>query len=451
VIGELNFASLVKGFGEHGTSLDPACDAGGSQPGACGGAPYVPLAEFYAISDGKLVRQEVAGTYDGNGIGTPLTANVNQATATRVKATDPFEETGTLTPPPPIGGSASVEFFDFQVIPDDPATAANEGGQAGGNKFRVSLRVENTSTDPDVLLTSINFQTKERALTDINDRLDGSSIIDRQDLRRGAGLDDCTSPDEVRCFDTALGIGRFPNVVGNSLLSVNFVGNPGGPLRFIKKNGPFTPVASGFQNFICVKSGAQSDDDEIDQDVIETCAGDPTDGLAPGEVQTLRLEFDYGDFRGLILRVAPGTIEEQAAPFGLAQQGGDFDCPDQRRLPFCHPDTLDDDLWFTDPVDLSDVIYVTVHQEGDAPAVMNYEDNFGQILAMGGFVPAAEFSDGTFREQVVGEYCTLPGGGVGCEATGGDPGDGPTPGPTPPEAAFSAMCVGLSCSFTDQS
>jgi PKD repeat protein len=421
-------------------------------PALVGGAPYVPIAEFYAISDGKLVRQEVAGTYSGNGIGTPLTANVDQATATSVKATDPFEQTGTLNPPPPIGGRALVTFSNFEVIEDLPGTVANEGGQAGGNRARVSMTVTNDSAPGSgILLTSVNFQTKERALTDINDRLDGSSIEDRRDLRLDQTLEPCTSPEQTRCFDTDLGIGRFPNVIGNSLLSVKFIddaGNPltpsqvDGPLRFIKKNGPFTPVASGFQNFICVKSGAQDDDVEPDQDVIETCAGDPTQGLAPGQSQTVRLELDYGDFRGLILRVEPGTLEPQAAPFGLAQQGGDFDCRDQRRLPFCHPDLVGQD-WFTDPVDLFDVIYVTVHQEGDAPTVMNYEANFGHILAMGGFVPSAEFSDGTSREQVVGEYCSLPGGVEGCEpAGGGDPA---------PEAAFSTLCVGLDCSFTDTS
>jgi hypothetical protein len=48
--------------------------------------------------------------------------------------------------------------------------------------------------------------------------------------------------------------------------------------------------------------------------------------------------MDYGDFRGLILRVAPGTLtDNQAAPFGLVPLRGDFDCRDQRRLPYCHP------------------------------------------------------------------------------------------------------------------
>ena len=135
--------------------------------------------------------------------------------------------------------------------------------------------------------------------------------------------------------------------------------------------------------------------------MIETCAGDPTLGIAPGASQTVRLELDYGDFRGLILRVQPGTIEPQAAPFGLAQQGGDFDCRDQRRLPYCHPDLTGLD-WFTDPVALDEVIYVTVHQQGNAATVMNYTENFGEILAMGGFLPSAEFSNGTVRQQVAG-------------------------------------------------
>lgn len=158
-------------------------------------------------------------------------------------------------------------------------------------------------------------------------------------------------------------------------------------------------------------------------------------------------------FRGLILRVQPGTIEPQAAPFGLAQQGGDFDCRDQRRLPYCHPDLTGQD-WFTDPVELDEVIYVTVHQQGNAATVMNYTQNFGEILAMGGFLASAEFSNGTVRQQVAGQYCNLPCGEDGCQGIS-DPAPDPDPDPERdpepenqlPEAEFTANCTELSCSF----
>ena len=173
--------------------------------------------------------------------------------------------------------------------------------------------------------------------------------------------------------------------------------------------------------------------------MIETCSGNPDAGLAPGESQTVTIELDYGDFRGLILRVEPGTIPQQDPPFGLAQQGGDFDCRDQRRLPFCHPELTTID-WFDAPAELEDVIYVTVHQEGNAATVMNYEANFGQILAMGGFIPSAEFSNGDVVQQVAGEYCDLPGGVVSpnCEPTGEN---------LAPIARFTSICSELTCTF----
>jgi hypothetical protein len=207
-------------------------------------------------------------------------------------------------------------------------------------------------------------------------------------------------------------------VLGNSLLSSTFVygfghqlGPVAGKLEAIKKNGTFQPLMKtdfGVANFICIKSGPASED----QDADETCSGEPGMGLAPGESQSVRLEMDYGDFRGLILRVAPGTLVDYdpvlEAPFGLLQQGGDFDCGDQRRLPYCHPDLVGQ-RWFTSPTTLQDVEFVTVHQPGNAATVMNFEQNFGVLLAMAGFAPTAEFYQGNTQMQVYGAYLNLPG------------------------------------------
>jgi hypothetical protein len=319
-----------------------------------------------------------------------------------------------------------ASFSDVEVIPDDKTTIANEGGQAGGNLVRFTVTIENTSPPgSNIYLTSFNFQTKQRGLTDIN-VLDGTSIQGRQDLRTGADgtLPVCGSdPFEAQCFDPALGIGRFPNVLGNSLLSSTFVNDPSvdgpipGKLEAIKKNGTFQPLTKtdfGVANFICIKSGPPS----VDQDADETCMGEPGRGLLPGESQSVRLQMDYGDFRGLILRVAPGTlvdyISPQDDPFGLLQQGGDFDCGDQRRLPYCHPNLATASIplvkrWFTMPTSLTEVEFVTVHQPGDAASVMNFEQNFGILLSMAGFVPTAEFYQGSTQMQVRGTYLNLPG------------------------------------------
>lgn len=443
--GEMNFFEILRGFGEHGETLDPSCQPGGSREGACGGAPYVPWGEFYAIDPdtGKLIRQEVAGSYGAAdySAGPSLTATVDTGGQSdcrpnrpvMCKTTDPFEPAGQVNPGSAIGASAAAYFSDVVVISDDKTTIANEGGQAGGDRVRFTVNIENTSpAGSNIYLTSFNFQTKQRGLTDINQN-DGTSILGRQDLRTGADgtLPVCGSdPYEAQCFDTALGIGRFPNVIGNSLLSSVFAepdpldqlfGSPEqavpGQLEAIKKNGTFQPLMKsdfGAANFICIKSGPQ----ESDQDADGTCSGIPTDGsgnplgLAPGESQTVRLEMDYGDFRGLILRVAPGTLVDYVSPaddpFGLLALRGDFDCRDQRRLPYCHPDLVGDD-WFTSPTSLTDVEFVTVHQPGDAATVMNFEQNFGKLLAMAGFLPTAEFyQDGT-QLQVAGEYLNLPG------------------------------------------
>jgi PKD repeat protein len=430
--GEMNFFEILRGFGESGATLDPSCGPGGSQEGKCGGEPYVPWAEFYALADGRLVRQEVVGSYGASvydasdGFAGPsLTATIDTNGQTtcrgpnltvKCKTTDPFQTPGVPNPGDAIGASAMATFSDVVVISDDKTTIANEGGQAGGDLVQFTVTIENTSPPgSNIYLTSFNFQTKQRGLTDIN-ALDGTSIQGRQDLRTGADgtlrLCDPDDPFDSQCYDAVLGIGRFPNVLGNSLLSsVALSGLEPGKLEAIKKNGTFQPLMKtdfGVGNFICIKSGPPSED----QDADETCSGEPGQGLLPGESQSVRIQMDYGDFRGLILRVAPGTlvdyISPQDDPFGLLQQGGDFDCGDQRRLPYCHPDLIGD-RWFTTPDFLTEVEFVTVHQPGDAATVMNFEQNFGQLLAMAGFIPTAEFYQGNTQMQVRGAYLNLPG------------------------------------------
>lgn len=426
--GEMNFFEILRGFGEFGATLDPSCQSGGSRAGTCGGAPYIPWAEFYAIGDGKLVRQEVVGGYGGsNYAGAPtLTASIDTGgqtsctgpgLAVKCKTTDPFEPAGSPNPGSAIGASATATFSDVVVISDDKNTIPNEGGQAGGDKVQVTVTITNTSpAESNIYLTSFNFQTKRRGLTDINE-LDGTTIQGRQDLRVGPenpaiGFPFCgADPLQAACFDEGREIGRFPNVLGNSLLSsVAVSGLEAGRLEAIKKNGTFQPLMrsdDGADNFICIKSGPPSPD----QDADETCSGQAGSGLLPGDSQSVRLELDYGDFRGLILRVAPGTLFEQDPPFGLLALGGDFDCRDQRRLPYCHPDLVNQD-WFTEPESLEEVEFVTVHQPGDAATVMNFRENFGILLAMAGFVPTAEFYQGSTQLQVKGRYENLPGSGT---------------------------------------
>ncbi len=469
--GELNFFEILRGFGESGETLDPSCELGGSREGSCGGSPYVPWAEFYTVDGGNLIRREVAGSYypadyDGEPtIGAGITTDECSPGGGVCKITNVFETPGNVSSGASIGASAEATFSDVVVISDDKATVANEGGQAGGDRVQFTVTIKNTSCPngesscSDIYLTSFNFQTKRRGLTDING-LDGTSILGRQDLRTGAGggLASCGSdPHEAECFDVGLGIGRFPNVIGNSLLSSTFVPDfPGvdgpvvGQLEAIKKNGTFEPLMksdTGTANFVCIKSGAPSED----QDADETCSGTPGAGLLPGESQSVRIEMDYGDFRGLILKVSPGTLADFVADpdFGLLDQRGDFDCQDQRRLPYCHPSLNGGDDWFTSPTSLTEVEFVTVHQPGEAATVMNFEDNFGFILAMAGFIPTAEFYQGNTQLQVRGEYLLLSGGGS-------DPGPEPEPDPEPepePENQLPNVniaepdCTGLTCVF----
>jgi hypothetical protein len=104
----MNFFEILRGFGESGATLDPSCHPGGSQEGKCGGEAYVPWAEFYAMAGGRLVRQEVAGSYgpasytDGPSLTATITTG-NQTTCrgnlpVKCKTTDPFEIPGVPNP-----------------------------------------------------------------------------------------------------------------------------------------------------------------------------------------------------------------------------------------------------------------------------------------------------------------------------------------------------------------
>jgi len=130
-----------------------------------------------------------------------------------------------------------------------------------------------------------------------------------------------------------------------------------------------------------------------------------------------------------MLEILPGTLTDDnvdvtnATTQGLARF---FDCEDQRELEYCHPNLVGENIGYLpnttatwlDPANLEDIEYVIINQPGDAPRIMNFEENFGQILAMAGFVPSAEFYepdpnpdlDGTpfedvlIRQQVLGTY-----------------------------------------------
>ncbi len=134
--------------------------------------------------------------------------------------------------------------------------------------------------------------------------------------------------------------------------------------------------------------------------------------------------MDFGDFRGTLLRIAPDTLTDLGnSVLGLQRF---FDCSDQRELAYCHPDVVDENIgylpgttatWLA-PQTLEEIEHVILNQPGDAPTVLRFAENFGFILAMAGFRPAAEFYrpdpnpdlDGTefegalIREQVLGEY-----------------------------------------------
>jgi hypothetical protein len=77
---------------------------------------------------------------------------------------------------------------------------------------------------------------------------------------------------------------------------------------------------------------------------------------------------------------------------------------------------------------------------------MDFEANFGIILAMAGFRPTAEFWQGTVQVQVSGTYCHLPGGVDGCEDSGDDPGGEPE-NQAPTAVLEVVQCASLTCQF----
>jgi hypothetical protein len=490
VPGVQNLAPILHGFGEYVETGDPddpyaaptfpydtPCVNPATPDGLrCGGKPYIPVAEFYKDNgDGSVTRQMIAGSYGELGTGGQYTATFDAETAEEVKEeVIPEPDPGGPCDPTSDGdgrkpscvqlrGSATGHFHDLQVV---------EGsGINGGDVAEFTIDVTNTSAEEQTYLTAFNYQTKERGLADIG-ILDGFTQ-DRRDIRIDSSLDACQPVDgndlgDEACYNSALGVGHFPNVIGNGLLFGQMVWQsgrvdrsgaeivpdfvavdgttgidpPAYKLESVKKNGPFTPILKGNTNFICAKSGLF----EPDQDADAACAGKPADlvdpdgelvpdnivrrlGLAPGETQSVRIRMEWGDFRGALLRIAEGTLTDanvhpdHVATRGLARF---FDCEDQRELEFCHPDKVGDNInylpnttanWLT-PETLEEIEHVIINQPGDAPRIMNFQENFGQILAMAGFVPTAEFygpdpnpdlvgtpAEGVLiRSQVVGAY-----------------------------------------------
>jgi hypothetical protein len=124
----MNFFEILRGFGEFGETLDPSCGPGGSQEGKCGGEPYVPWAEFYALA-GRPPGAPGSGRqlwrgYDDGGDGPSMTATINTGgqttcrgpSAVKCKTTDPFEIPGVPNPGDAIGASAMATFSDVVVI-----------------------------------------------------------------------------------------------------------------------------------------------------------------------------------------------------------------------------------------------------------------------------------------------------------------------------------------------
>jgi hypothetical protein len=458
VPGAQNLAAILQGFGEY-VEVAPGEYELPTQPYGvtcenCAGAPYTPIAEFYVDNgDGTVTRQMSAGSYGELGSSDELLATIDSTSGSDItQEIVPEQDPGGPRPGPALGTSAAAEFSDLTVVPG--------GGANGGDAIEFTVDIANTSSNEDAHLTAFNFQTKERGLADIG-RLDGTSQ-DRRNIAVDPGQPPCTSPTDGACYNAELGIGHFPNVIGNGLLFGQMVwpdadaGREPDPvdsdqvyvdpvngitptpywLESVKKNGPFTPILKGNENFICVKSGLF----DLDPDADAACAGQPAIlsnpdgeptpgnidqrlGLPAGESQTVRLRMDFGDFRGVLARIAPGTLQPLAEPYGLRRS---FDCSDQRELEFCHPDLVGSPIgylpgttatWLT-PASLEDVEYVIFNQPGFAPTVMDFEENLGFIMAMAGFVPSAEFYapdtnpelDGTplddvlIRQQVLGDY-----------------------------------------------
>jgi hypothetical protein len=461
----------------------------------CGARPFTPIAEFYKDNgDGTVTQQMVAGSYGELGSAEQYTASFEAATASDVKEEiipepepggpcDPVADPDSRKPScAQLRTAVTGHFHDLTVTSDDPSTPENEGGINGGDVAEFTIDVQNTSPNPNAYLTAFNYQTKRRGLADVG-ILDGYTQ-DRRDIRVAdpAVLDpdpipNCSETDvslEGACYNAALGIGQFPNAIGNGLLFGQMVWQSGRvdrsgaeivedfvavdpengidptpfKLESVKKNGPFTPILKGNTNFICAKSGLFFPD----QDADAACAGEPAIladpdgepvpanvtqrlGLAPGESQSVRIRMEWGDFRGALLEVLEGTltpanVDPAYGPDGTNTNGlaRFFDCEDQRELEFCHPDKVGDNIgylpnttatWLT-PETLEEIEYVIINQPGDAPRIMNFQQNLGHILAMAGFVPSAEFyapdpnpdllgtpAEGILiRQQVLGSYAT---------------------------------------------
>ena len=491
--GVSNFAAILHGFGEYAIDEngDPVLDADGNftAPNVpydvpcvneatpdglrCGQRPFTPIAEFYkANADGSVTQQMVAGSYGELGTPAQWEATIDAATAEDVKEEIiPEPEPGGPCEPAPdppsrkpscaqLRTAAEAHFHSLDVV--------NESGINGGDVAQFTIDIHNVSPNPDAYLTAFNYQTKLRNLADIGG-LDGYTQ-DRRDIRVDSSLPLCSSLADEACYNASLGIGQFPNVIGNGLLFGQMVWSEdnidrGGQeiisdlvhvdpatgieptpfkLESVKKNGPFTPILKGNINFICVKSGLF----EPDPDADASCAGDPAIkmdedgelvpgnisqrlGLAPGENQSVRIRMEWGDFRGALLEIATGGFgltldnvrDDHNSTEGLARF---FDCSDQRELEYCHPFLVGENIgylpntnatWLT-PATLEDVEWVILNQPGDAPRLMNFQENFGFILAMAGFQPSAEFwapdpnpalvgtpEEGILiRQQVLGSY-----------------------------------------------
>ncbi|MGH2451009.1 MAG: Ig-like domain-containing protein [Candidatus Limnocylindria bacterium] len=471
--GVQNLAAILHGFGEYAIDEngDPILDENGDyiapnfpydtpcvNPNApdglrCGARPFTPIAEFYkANGDGSVTQQMVAGSYGELGSAGQYTATIAAATAEDVKEEiipepepggpcDPVADPDSRKPScAQLRTNATAYFHDLVV---EQGTGIN-----GGDVAQFTIDVTNLSSNPDAYLTAFNYQTKERNLADIGG-LDGFTQ-DRRDIRVDSTLPLCGSLADGACYNASLGIGHFPNVIGNGLLFGQMVWPDNNidragqeiisdlvhvdpatgiePTEFglesVKKNGPFTPILKGNTNFICVKSGLF----EPDPDADAACAGDPAIlepgavgdpiydpddetrdnieqrlGLAPGQTQSVRIRMEWGDFRGALLEVVAGATlnlgnvdPAYAATDGLARF---FDCSDQRELEFCHPFLVGENIgylpntnatWLT-PATLDEIEYVIINQPGDAARIMNFQENLGHILAMAGFGPSAEF------------------------------------------------------------
>jgi PKD repeat protein len=472
-----NFAAILHGFGEYAINPDgtPDLDEDGNYQAPnfpygvpcvnlatpdglrCGAKPFTPIVEFYkANADGtSFTQQMLAGSYGALGTPDQYTATFDATADGAIfkEETTPEEDPGGPCDPildpdnrrpscAQLRTSATGHFYDLDV--------QLGAGINGGDVIEFTILIANTSTNPEAYLTAFNYQTKERNLADIGG-LDGFSQ-DRRDIRVDTSLPPCNSLADEQCFNSTLGVGHFPNVVGNGLLfgqmvwqsgrtdragqkiipdfvdvdPVNGIDPDPHKLESVKKNGPFTPILKGNVNFICVKSGLF----EPDQDADAACAGDPAElidpggepvpgnvsqrlGLAPGETQRVRMRQEFGDFRGAMIQILAGTLNannidaEFTSTQGLARF---FDCEDQRELEYCHPHLVGEPIEYLpgstatwrEPLTLEEIEWVIINQPGDAARIMNFAENFGYILAMAGFVPSAEFYAPDPNEDLVG-------------------------------------------------